>query len=197
MQSSWAHYPKMWFIYLTSIFKSHSYYFLPNILRWISCQLLYSSVMFLICHFIYGSTQFTRIMLEICCKVCSGFPVNFSESVGKLCLITMVTAPPPKRPLKRGLVYHLCSRLNNMSVNGIRTAPAHLLLVWQIAPILPPPLLFQHPPPWCPPPLWAPLWIMNDFPTVCHASYFSSVNIVCFDDTERFHLALHHFYVSP
>lgn len=74
---------------------------------------------------------------------------GFSESVEKPCLIAMVTAPPPpKCPLKRGLVYHLCSRLNNMSVIGIRTTPSQLLLVQDGAPSLTPtPPLSQHPPP--------------------------------------------------
>lgn len=54
----------------------------------------------------------------------------------------MVTTPPSQRLLKRGLVYHLCSRLNNMSIMRIRTAHAHLLLVQQIAPSLTPTLLF-------------------------------------------------------
>lgn len=79
---------------------------------------------------------------------------------------------PSNRQLKRGLVYHLCSRLNNMSIIGISTSPSYLLLVQQIAPSLirpPPP---RHPPPCLPSPP-APLWIMNDFPTVCHASYLS------------------------
>lgn len=49
---------------------------------------------------------------------------------------------PSQRLLKRGLVYHLCSKLNNMSVIRIRTSPAHLLLVEQIAPSLTPTLLF-------------------------------------------------------
>lgn len=51
---------------------------------------------------------------------------------------------PSQRLLKRGLVYHLCSRLNNMSVIGIRTASAHLLLVRQIAPSSTPTLLFPN-----------------------------------------------------
>lgn len=60
----------------------------------------------------------------------------------------MVTLPPPKCPLKRGLVYHVCSRLNNMSVSGIRTAPPELPLVQDGAPsVTPTPPLSQHPPP--------------------------------------------------
>lgn len=72
-----------------------------------------------------------------------------SESLEKPCLIAMVTAPPPpKCPLKRGLVYHVCSRLNNMSVSRIRTTPSQLLLVQHGAPSLTPtPPLSQHPPP--------------------------------------------------
>lgn len=49
---------------------------------------------------------------------------------------------PSECLLKRGLVYHLCFRLNNMSIIRIRTSPAHLLLVQQIAPSLTPSLLF-------------------------------------------------------
>lgn len=58
----------------------------------------------------------------------------------------MVTTPPSQRLLKRGLVYHLCSRLNNMSVIGISTAPAHLLLVQRAALGLTPTLLPAVPP---------------------------------------------------
>lgn len=85
-----------------------------------------------------------RLVVE-CAASVQVFPLTygFSESVEKPCLITMVTTPPPsQRLLKRGLVYHLCSRLNNMSVIRIRTSPAHLLLVQQIAPGLTPTLLF-------------------------------------------------------
>lgn len=58
------------------------------------------------------------------------------------------SSPPPKYPLKRGLVYHVCSRLNNMSVTGIRTTPSQLLLAQAGAPSLTPtPPLSQHPPP--------------------------------------------------
>lgn len=83
---------------------------------------------------------------KTCCwlsYVCSGFSLTygFPESVEKPCLITMVTTPS-SRLLKRGLVYHLCSRLNNMSVIRIRTSPACLLLVQQTAPSLTPALLF-------------------------------------------------------
>ncbi len=53
----------------------------------------------------------------------------------------MATTPPPCL-LKRGLVYHLCSRLNNMSVIRISTAPAHMRLVQQMASSLTPTLLF-------------------------------------------------------
>lgn len=51
---------------------------------------------------------------------------------------------PSQRLLKGGLVYRLCSRLNNMSIIRNRTAPAHLLLVQQIAPSLTPTLLFSN-----------------------------------------------------
>lgn len=46
--------------------------------------------------------------------------------------------------LKRGLVYRLLSRLNNMSIIKNRTAPAHLPLVQQIAPSLTPTLRFSN-----------------------------------------------------
>ena len=83
--------------------------------------------------------------------VCSGFPVNlwFLRFCGKDVLNRHgYGSPLPTRCLlKRGLVYHLGSRLNNMSVNGVSTAPAYLLLAEQIAPSLGPALPRAAPPP--------------------------------------------------
>lgn len=126
------------------------------------------------------STIYRNNVTKTCCwvsYVCSGFSLTygFSESVEKPCLITMVTTPPSQRLLKRGLVYHLSSRLNNMSVIRIRTSPACLLLVQQMAPSLTPTLLFPYtllPSTHHSPPQTLP-WIMNDFPTVCHAFHLS------------------------
>lgn len=84
-------------------------------------------------------------------RICSGSPVNlwFLRIRGKAVLNRYGnSSPPPKCPLKRGLVYHVCSRLNNMSVSGIRTTPSRLLLVRDGAPSrTPTPPLSQHPPP--------------------------------------------------
>lgn len=105
-----------------------------------------------------------------------GFPVNlwFLRIRGKAVLNRYGnSSPPPKCPLKRGLVYHVCSRLNNMSVIGIRTTPSQLLLVQEGAPSLTPTLRFPSTLLRCRPSPPAPLWIMNDFPTVCHTSYFT------------------------
>lgn len=57
----------------------------------------------------------------------------FLRICGKAMLIHYGYNSPSQRLLKRGLVYHLCSRLNNMSIIRIRTSPAWLPLVQQIA----------------------------------------------------------------
>lgn len=120
---------------------------------------------------------------EACCETSSRSSVTYgvSDSVEKSCLITMVTTPPPSPRSREDLF--IVSAPDSITCQSLGLDPPPPVCDWSEGwqPAQPSPPFSSSPPP----PPSAPMWIMNDFPTVCHASHSSFMTL-------RKHSALWH-----